>query len=180
MAEIAEKAFAIPGRVRLEELEVLVEWAKQVPVGKWIVEIGSLYGRSAIALAMASQAMVVAIDNFSDRHEAHRQPSILQLQTNLRESGVHNVLIWDIDSTEAGKVWQKSIDLLFVDGGHKYEQAKSDMQLFGPWAKSTIIVHDYGYITSVKTAVDEWLAEHTEWTMHSTPETLAVLRRKPC
>ena len=174
---IAQAAMTIPGRVREKELAELARWAARVPRSGRIVEIGSLYGRSTVALAQATAGIVIAVDNFCDIHG--KPPSLPLLHDNLLTHKLHNVLIWDCDSHAAGRQWVGMVNMLFVDGGHSYQTVQRDLAAWGASVIGTIAAHDYtpGFPT-VQRAVDDWLAANEEWGLVSVVESLAVLRKR--
>ena len=118
-----------------------------------IVEIGSLFGRSATALAVGLKAAtgsgrVYAID-------PNRQP---QFAENLERSGLLDVVdTIDETSHEARtRFADRSVDVLFVDGLHSYEGVSQDIDDWTPALKAGSIVafNDIG-LPGVRRALDE-------------------------
>ena len=54
--------------------------------------------------------------------------------------------------------WEKSLDLLLVNGGHEYETALSDLTRFSPFVRpgGQILVHDTVLFEPVRRALHEW------------------------
>jgi len=129
-----------------EEGAILYNAAKYATKG--IVEIGSAYGRSAIYLAQGSRdgnnIPVYCIDpwTYTERGETK----------DLYEQFLHNTirykdLITPIRelSQDVAKTFTKEFDVLFIDGGHDYEQVKLDWELWGCRIKSgRVLFHDIG------------------------------------
>ena len=60
-----------------------------------------------------------------------------------------------MSSVEAAKQFEdKSIDMVFLDGGHRYQDVKEDIEAWLPKAKKLICGHDYNFIP-VQEAVTE-------------------------
>lgn len=69
------------------------------------------------------------------------------------------------DSVELGRKWKKGIDIILLDTIHTYEQVSSELNVWYPWVRNLIFVHDtvlprhdYG----VKRAVRDFLDDHPE------------------
>ena len=152
--EAVQRALQIPGFTTGGELRILASLARQVPHGAVIVEVGAMQGRSTLAMALATEALVVAIDNSAEE-------TVLEWHQHL--SRCPNVLFWHNDSRQAVKYWRLPIQFLFVDGGHDYETARSDIFGFGICTQQVIAIHDYS--DDVELASAEWLAAHPEWRM---------------
>lgn len=62
-------------------------------------------------------------------------------------------------SYEIAKNWKEPIDILFIDGDHRYEAVKQDYALFSPFVRKggLIIFHDTNHLSlpGIKKAVDE-------------------------
>lgn len=75
-------------------------------------------------------------------------------------SKFNNVVIHKEYTYEAVKKFKdNSLDFVYVDAGHKYEECKKDIELWYPKIKSKGIMagHDYFNLEEVKKAVDEFV-----------------------
>jgi len=164
--EIYEQIKDIGGWMGKEDCLVLYNYAKKVKHGL-IVEIGSFTGRSVKVMALASpSSKIVAIDPyFKNRpfaypfEKANSEEIMNQFLKTTREL---NVELIRKPSQLAGKTWNKKIDLLHIDGDHRYKSVKQDIRLFIPHVKKGhyILVHDYVVMggepkIEVKRAVDD-------------------------
>lgn len=130
--------------------------AAVVAAGGQIVEIGSYQGRSAIVLARAAapQVEVVAIDphagNDRGPQEIHGtlnegERDHQAFRANLDQAGVGDrVRHVRRPSQEATEDVAGSIDLLYIDGAHRYRPARDDIRLWGARVAEggTILIHD--------------------------------------
>jgi predicted O-methyltransferase YrrM len=163
----------------VNERECLAKLAREVPIGGKVMEIGALLGGVTAVLALANPgAHITTIDNFSWRPDDQMQTSAEIVMANMKKVGVRNVVVITGDSKKLGGPQTAPIDLVWIDGGHEYDQAFSDLVLFGLRSK-VIAIHDYDnpWLTIHK-AVDDFivftggafkLTELVHWT--------AVLRR---
>jgi predicted O-methyltransferase YrrM len=127
-----------------------------VPEGGTIVEIGSYHGRSTVVLARAvgERARITAIDphagndrgpqqieGTSDEGEADHQ----RFLRTLREAGIADrVRHVRMPSERALHQVEGSIDVLYVDGAHRYGPARDDIARWGARVApgGLMLVHD--------------------------------------
>src|SRR3990167_5570095 len=131
-------------QLTLDEARLLFETAKNC---RFIVEIGTLRGNSALILG-ATGNDVVTIDNY-DSSNSSKSGAIDLL------AGLVNVRVFESESSATGKKYYGPIDLLFIDGGHDYEQVKADIEAWYDKVSGKIAFHDYGSWPGVTQAVDE-------------------------
>lgn len=128
-------------------LHALTQWTHKL--GRCVIEIGSLRGRSLSMLAMAlrgvqSDSLLVSID-------PHReQPfNFNQVRLALRQIGEEDRLVQMRTTSEQATpiLGKECASLIFIDGDHSYEQVLADFQncsdLLAPGG--CMVFHDYGY-----------------------------------
>ena len=134
----------------------LWDTARSVPEGGRIVEIGSFRGRSTIILAKAAHPSVelVAVDphmggdrgpNEYDPNETLGDADHRTFHANLRAAGVDDrVRHVRLLSQPALNDVSGELDLLYVDGAHRYAFAKPDIEGWGARVKpgGTMLIHD--------------------------------------
>jgi predicted O-methyltransferase YrrM len=117
-----------------------------------VVEIGSARGKSTCTIALAcrqnNQGKVYAIDphtptSWSDRGVENDTETFLRARLQEYELEPWCDIIKST-SAEAGRKWDKPIDLLFIDGDHTYHGVKSDFEAFRKWLTPSALVlfHD--------------------------------------
>lgn len=130
--------------------------ARTVPTGGRIVEIGSFRGRSTVVLALASPQAgeVVAIDphagNDRGPQEIHGFEDLADedytvFHKNLASAGVESRVrhLRRFSADSLGEV-QGGIDLLYIDGAHRFRPARADMVSWGARVVhgGRLLVHD--------------------------------------
>ena len=147
---------SVEGWLSDDQLVRLHEAALVVPGGGRIVEIGSFRGRSTIVLASAapSGVEVVAIDPHAgnDRgpqeiegfaEEAANDNAVFN--ENLTRAGVRDRVrhVRKLSNDAHGDVGDP-IDLLYIDGAHRYRPARDDIRAWGARVKpgGTMLIHD--------------------------------------
>lgn len=176
-------------RVSLVEGRRLAHLAAHVPNGGTIVEIGSCWGASASYMAAGlahvhKRAVIYCVDLWElgagRTPDRHHTPGVLgRFAGNLRGLGLWDYIIpIRSESLAAAQVWAEPINLLFIDGGHKYDEVAADIAAWSGFllAGHVIAFHDYNH-DDVKRAVDEAMLPDL-WEPISLNERLAVFQRR--
>jgi predicted O-methyltransferase YrrM len=169
----------------------LWEAARRVPPGGTVVEIGSFRGRSAVVLASAAPegAAIVAIDPHAggdrgpgeiapraDRGEADNQA----FHANLRRAGVdQRVRLVRKASGEALEEVSGGIDLLYIDGAHRYRPASDDISAWGARVRpgGMLLIHDAFNAIGVTGALLRLVVFGSSWRYLGRTGSLAEYRR---
>jgi predicted O-methyltransferase YrrM len=127
----------VEGWLAREEIRLLMERASRVPRDQAIVEIGNYRGRSTVALAMGARrgagARVYSIDPHSEfvgpRGGRFGPEDQAHLYANLARTGVGaQVNVLSIDSLTIASSWRgPRVGLMFIDGDHRYESVRADL-----------------------------------------------------
>jgi len=128
------------------------EWLVKNLNPEVIVDLGVDYGYSTFSFAIPRIGKVYGIDNFSgDDFIGHssRQYDFVMMKREKLHLG-ENVEIIKGTFDDVAKTWDKSIDILHIDGSHHYEDVKKD---FETWSK---FVKDDGVILLHDTAIEQY------------------------
>jgi predicted O-methyltransferase YrrM len=187
LAELA----GVEGWLSEDQAARLFERALTVPAGGTILEIGSFRGRSTIVLARAAgdEVTVVAVDPHagSDRgpQEIVGRPDTgeadhLAFMANLRRAGVADRVrhVRRASADALGEV-DGALDLLYVDGAHRYHPARGDLHAWGRRVRpgGTMLVHDAFSSIGVTLAILRELAFGGHFTYVGRTASLAEYRR---
>jgi glycosyltransferase involved in cell wall biosynthesis/tetratricopeptide (TPR) repeat protein/precorrin-6B methylase 2 len=147
----------VEGWMTDEELNFLYQASKQY---KTIAEIGSWKGRSTNALLEGCQGVVTAIDHFEGSADVkdgtHGAKNVYeQFQENTKQ--FKNLKVVKAESGEAvEKLKDEVFEMVFIDGGHTYEEVKRDIELWQGKTTKLLCGHDYSNAwPEVKKAVNE-------------------------
>jgi predicted O-methyltransferase YrrM len=146
----------VDGWLTAEQAAVLAAAAAACPEDGTIVEIGSFRGLSTIVLGTHAPegTAIVAIDPHAgnDRGPGELEGFSVEAATdreaferNLAAAGVrHRVLHVAARSADAHGAVHGGIDVLYVDGAHRYAVARADLRDWGRRVTSggTMLVHD--------------------------------------
>jgi predicted O-methyltransferase YrrM len=136
----------IEGWMNIWELIYLYEMARQM---ESIVEIGSWLGKSTHALLSGCKGTVYAVDHFqgspSEIDAAHVAAKTQDIHAIFLKNVGHfkNLVTLKMESQEAAKLFEdKSVDMGFIDGDHKYPAPKNDIETWLPKCRKLICGHD--------------------------------------
>lgn len=152
MATVAD----VEGWMTAGQAATLYDSATRCPPGGTIVEIGSFHGRSTIVLASAAPAgvQVVAIDPHAgndrgpqeiDGYVAEADDDHTSFTANLTTAGIADrVTHLRMFSDDAHSGVVGDVDLLYVDGAHRYAPALADIRSWGDRVSDggTLLIHD--------------------------------------
>ena len=147
---------SVAGWMTEDQGRVLYEAAERCPAPGRIVEIGSFQGRSTIVLAMgaADGVEVVAIDPHAgtdrgpreiDGYTSEADDDHRRFDENLTRAGVRDrVTHLRCFSGEALAEVEGPVDVLYIDGAHRYRPALADIRRWGARVADggTMLIHD--------------------------------------
>ncbi len=172
------------------QARALYDAAAACPPGGTIVEIGSFHGRSTIILASGCphDATVIAIDPHAgnDRgpqeiegFEAEAHDDHDRFNHNLAEAGVADrVRHLRMFSDDALDEIDGDIDVLYVDGAHRYAPARADIDQFGARVRTggTMLIHDSFSSIGVTAAIVRSLVLGRRWLYEGRSRSLTTYR----
>lgn len=152
------------GGLTEEESSALVRWTREFGAVSF-VEIGTLFGLTAAAVARGTDAAVTAVDNFcwnpfgltSEQHEAFARRI-------LSGSGVKLVRTDAVEFLEKLSVHvEPARTMVFLDGSHAYDDVRREIELCKAQGVRIIAGHDFDNSRfGVTRAVRETLGEPDE------------------
>lgn len=168
----------------------LFDAAAACPAGGRIVEIGSFQGRSTIVLAMASDPAVevVAIDPHAgndrgpqelDGFTAEAEDDNARFEANLAAAGVRErVTHLRAFSDDALADVDGAIDVLYIDGAHRYAPALADIRQWGSRVADggTLLIHDSFSSIGVTLAIVRELVPSRRFRYVGRSRSLAIYR----
>lgn len=131
---------SVQGATSLPQAHLLRRLACEVTKGV-IIEIGAYRGRSTIALSVGSaeghNAPVYAIDpheTFKGLFGGNFGPGDRRafFKNMLRSGGWQNVRLVNLSSEVVTPGWQLPVGFLWIDGDHRYEAVKRDLDCWAP------------------------------------------------
>jgi hypothetical protein len=182
----------ITGWLSRDQARMLFERARSLPTGATIVEIGSYRGRSTIVLARgaAGRVELVAIDPHAgnDRGPQQIRGSADEGQreheafiANLRRAGVLE-LVRHVrrPSRDALEAVGPAVDLLYIDGAHRYAPARTDIHEWGNRVADggTMLIHDSFSSIGVTLAIVRELFAGRRWRYVGRSESMTEYRRE--
>lgn len=136
------------------------EWIVDKTNPEVIVDLGIDWGFSTFSLALAGKGKVYGIDLFEgDEHAGRRDTydSVLSDVDSLKNFGIDNIEIIKDDFNNVAKSWDKTINILHIDGLHTYEAVKNDYLTWSKFlsADGIILIHNTQSYEGVKKFFNE-------------------------
>lgn len=178
------KYTSIPGHFTKKNEEFYDYVVEMIPEGGVFVELGVLFGKSLVYLVHKMKAknksfQVIGIDNFSGTKDWPRLYKGKHLARHckeyLKEAGVldHISLIETSGDDAAQNFADASIDGVYIDACHEYEDVKNDIKVWTPKVKKGGLISGDDFIrewSGVIKAVKETLPSATNngrvWWVH--------------
>ena len=152
--------FNIPTHMTKVERLLLYKLAISLPRNSIIVEIGSYLGASSIFLASAAKrrkSVVYCVDTWkNDAMSEGERDTFDEFCKNIEPLRSY-VRILRGKSVDMAKIFNKKIDLIFIDADHSYEACSSDAKAWLPKVKpgGIVIFHDIAWAEGVQRTVQE-------------------------
>lgn len=158
-AEVWDEINSVRGLLAPNQERCLFELVRRLPEDALIVEIGSFFGRSTVAMAAACRGTarrIIAVDTFrgnagdffngkNDNVKWEGEDFFIVFMNNLRERKLERYVVpLRGVSRVIGGFWASPIDMIFIDGSHSYDDVMADLENFVPWVRQggCIALHD--------------------------------------
>lgn len=154
------KAYSVPGLSQTIELDIISNWAKDVPANGVIVEVGSLFGRTSVALAEGADPSVTiyCIDYFdeawsSDTTDLHpkgvfEKGTVFHRGDEFKKYTSEYKNIIQLTNKKLVYPYDKEpIDLFFLDATHMNPNDMHNLIYFKKFFKKNTLIcgHDYSH-----------------------------------
>ena len=193
VTELDRALDGVEGWFSPEQVARVVERASQVPPTGRIVEIGSFRGRSMVAIARSAPVGVeiVAIDPHAGNDRGPQEIEGFEDEaavdskvflTNLERAGVRDRVTYVRKfSHDALDDVPGPIDLLHLDGAHRYKPASDDIATWGAKVVDggSVLIHDSFSSVGVTLALATKLAFSGRWRYAGRSRSLAEYVREP-
>jgi predicted O-methyltransferase YrrM len=128
-------------------------WTHHIHFAKWIVEkkqpkvivdLGVDYGYSTFCFASLGIGHVYGIDNFEGYEWYATRDTFDYVDNKKKELNFENITLIRGNFDDVVKDWELPIDILHIDGDHKYESVKNDYEKWSKFVKDdgVILFHD--------------------------------------
>ncbi len=194
----------IKGFIDDEEVEKLYAVSLEASTLGPIIEIGSYCGKSAYIIGSAckqNNSILFSVDHHRGSEEQQpggeyfdsdlfakrvsRINTLPFLQETLARNHLENTVIPIVSTSRiAGKMWETSLSMVFIDGGHSYEAALNDYQTWSNHIKpgGYLVIHDIFFDPEkggqAPRQVYELALESGDYIEENMTKTLGVLRKK--
>lgn len=146
----------IEGMMTKMELDWLYKTSK---TAESFLEIGSYKGKSTHAICSGGCPKVYAVDHFVGSSDPIETGNLDTYGAFMKNVGhFKNLTVGRKSSLEAVEDFEdKSLDVVFIDGGHRIQEITEDIVAWLPKAKKILCGHDYHDTKAVRLAVDTLL-----------------------
>lgn len=166
------------------EVDLLIKYARKCKIH--FVEIGTHKGGSAslISKYLPQNVKLTTIDTFEKPPKGsippeEEPPEFEEAKETIEKQGdISKVEIIKGHSWEVAETWNKEIDMVLIDGDHRYHAVKKDFNSWGPHVVKDgyILIHDIDF-KGVRKAYREIL-RNSGFLLEERVGTLAVIKRK--
>jgi predicted O-methyltransferase YrrM len=124
--------------------EIFATWLVKEIQPKVIVELGVDKGYSSFTFALPGIGTVYGVDSFEGDPEAGLRNTYPEVIAKRDELGIKNLELVKGYFSDVAKTWTEPIDILHIDGRHRYEDVKEDFEIWSKFVRpgGVILLHD--------------------------------------
>jgi predicted O-methyltransferase YrrM len=133
--------------------DVPTSWEDHIHFAQWlihrrkpsvVVDLGVDFGYSSYCFSLPNVGHVYGIDSFEGDPMAGFRDTFEYVKQKRKELNLKNLTFIKGDFNVIAKQWDKSIDILHIDGYHTYKAVKNDYDTWSPFVKKdgVILFHD--------------------------------------
>ena len=124
--------------------EVFATWLVKELQPKVIVELGVDNGYSSFTFAIPGIGTVYGVDSFEGDPESGMRDTYDEVVRRKGEFGIKNLMLIRGYFNEVASTWTLPIDILHIDGRHRYEDVKEDYEIWSKFVRpgGVILMHD--------------------------------------
>jgi predicted O-methyltransferase YrrM len=174
---ILKEVDKIEGWFDAGQMQFAFPYISQLAPGSLLVELGSYHGRSTLFFRLANPLIKILTIDVCKQYDV-KETIPESIDKEVLEKG--NIFQVAGDSLEVVKRFNWSIDFLFIDTRHTYEDTKKSIELWAPFVKNGgyILFHDYNEgFDGVRVAVNEWLQNNKEFSKVELINGMALARK---
>ena len=111
---------------------------------KVIVELGVDKGYSSFVFSDPGIGTIYGVDSFEGDPEAGLRNTYPEVIAKRDELGIKNLELVKGYFSDVAKTWDRPIDILHIDGRHRYEDVKEDFETWSKFVRpgGVILLHD--------------------------------------
>jgi predicted O-methyltransferase YrrM len=143
----------------IAEAEALGGIVELLPPNAIVVQVGAYWGASTVAILAARPDLFI----FSIDLKPYPQEQDNIKAAGLSGNGVVRVLG---DSAHVGARWPYAVDMVYIDGDHRYEAVKVDILTWIPKVKTGGIIAFHDYILNPKPSIKGNVAKAVKELVH--------------
>ena len=137
---------SIDGWMYPEDLKFLYDIALNA---ESIVEVGVAYGRTTWTLCTACKGTVYAVDHFLGTKDDETMKTFISERSPMYDKFIENCghfknlkIIKDSSENAVKQFYDRSVDVVFIDADHSYEEVMRDIFLWKRVCKKILCGHD--------------------------------------
>lgn len=139
---------------RIESIKKIPSaWSGHIEFAEWlvreknpsvVVDLGVDYGTSTFSFALPETGKIYGIDCFEGDEHSGLRNTFKYVHLKMKQLKFNNITFIKGYFDDCAKNWDLSIDILHIDGRHKYQDIKNDYETWSKFLNDggVILLHD--------------------------------------